>query len=79
MDKAVAVIAIFTAMLVMCGVGVLFVRWARKSSRRAAVLGLGAELLGAGMNPRPPAFVQLEEANRQTRIKKESESGEPEA
>lgn len=78
MEKAVAVIAIFIAMLLMCGVGVLFVRWARKSSQRAAVLGLGAELLGAGMNPKPPAFVQLDEANRQTKIKKVSESGAPE-
>jgi hypothetical protein len=78
MKKAIPFIAIFVAMSVMCGVAVLFVRWARKSSQRAALLGLGAELLGAGMNPQPPAFVQLEEVNRQTRIKKESESGEPE-
>jgi hypothetical protein len=69
---------VFTAILGLCWIAVLAIHWARKSSRRAAFLGLGTELLGAGMKPQPPAQIQIDEATRQTRIKKESESGEPE-
>jgi hypothetical protein len=78
MEKLIPLMIVFAAILGMGGVAVLAVRWARKSSRRATFLGLGTELLGAGMNPHPPAQIQLEEASRQIRIKKESESGEPE-
>jgi hypothetical protein len=78
MGKLIALTIVFAAVLAICDVAVLAIRWARKSSRRAAFLGLGTELLGAGMNPHPPAQMHLEEANRQTRIKKESGSEEPE-
>jgi hypothetical protein len=78
MEKFIPLVFVFAALLGICGVAVLAIRWARNSSRRAAFLGLGAELLGVGMNPQPPARIHLEEASRQTRIKKESESGEPE-
>jgi hypothetical protein len=78
MEKLIPLMLVFAAILGMGGVAVPAVRWARKSSRRATFLGLGTELLGAGMNPHPPAQTHLEEASRQTRIKKESETGEPE-
>ena len=78
MEKLIPLMLVFAVLLGICGVAVLAIRWARKSSQRAAFLGLGTELLGAGMNPQPPAQIHLEEASRQTRIKKESESGEPE-
>jgi len=38
-------------------VAVLAVRWARRSSRRAAFLGWGLQFLGAGVNPVPPPQV----------------------
>jgi hypothetical protein len=78
MEKLIPLMIVFAAILGMGGISVLAIRWARKSPRRATFLGLGTELLGAGMNPNPPAQTHLEEASRQTRIKKESETGEPE-
>jgi hypothetical protein len=54
------------------------VRWARKGSPAAAFIGWALLLLGAGMNPQPPPQEQVEEANRQKRIKKQAESGDPE-
>lgn len=53
------------------------VRWARKGSPAAAFIGWALLLLGAGMNPQPPPQEQVEQANRQKRIKKETESGGP--
>jgi hypothetical protein len=38
----------------------------------------GLQFLGVGMNPQPPPQEQIEEVNRQSRIKKEAESGDPE-
>lgn len=77
MDKLVALMIVLAFLITMVGAAILAIRWKRKSSRRAALLGLGLELLGAGMNPLPPAHVQLEEATRRTKVKKDSESGEP--
>ena len=57
---------------------VLAIRWARKSPRRAALLGWGLQFLGAGMNPQPPPQERLEAVSRQTRIKKDAESGDSE-
>jgi hypothetical protein len=67
-----------TLIIAMAGAAILAIRWKRKSSQRAALLGLGLELLGAGMNPLPPAHVQLEEVTRRTKVKKDSETGKPE-
>ena len=53
-------------------------RWARKGSPAAAFIGWALLLLGAGMNPQPPPQEQVEQANRQRKIKKDSESGDPE-
>jgi Tfp pilus assembly protein PilV len=77
MDKLIPLVIIFVFVFGLVGLAVLLVRWSRESSQRAAFLGWGAELMGAGMNPQPPAKIQLEEAGRQTRIKKDSESGDP--
>jgi hypothetical protein len=35
------------------------------------------QFLGAGVNPVPPPQVQLEEVNRQAKLKKDAESGNP--
>jgi hypothetical protein len=78
MEKLLPVFVVLVFMLAGIGVFVLAVRWARKSSRRAAFLGWGLQFLGAGVNPVPPPQVQLEEVNRQSRIKKDAESGDPE-
>lgn len=78
MEKLPALIIVLVVMLGIIGVSVLAVRWARKSSRRAAFLGWGLQFLGAGVNPVPPPQVQLEEVNDQARIKKDAESGDPE-
>ena len=78
MDTLVALMSIFAFLAALVGTAVIAIRWKRKSSRRAALLGLGLELLGAGMYPLPPAHIQLEEVTRRTKIKKDSETGEPE-
>lgn len=57
--------------------GMRAVGWARKGSPAAAFIGWALLLLSAGMNPQPPPQEQVEEANRQKKIKKDSESGDP--
>lgn len=53
------------------------VRWGRKGSPAAAFIGWALLLFSSGMNPQPPPQEQVEEANRQRKIKKEAESGDP--
>jgi hypothetical protein len=77
MEKLLPLIVVLVVALGVIGISVFAVRWARKSSRRAAFLGWGLQLLGAGVNPVPPPQVQLEEVNGQARIKKDAESGDP--
>lgn len=77
MEKLLPLVIVLVVMLGIIGISVLAVRWAQRSSRRAAFLGWGLQFLGAGVNPVPPPQVQLEEVNRQARIKKDAESGDP--
>jgi hypothetical protein len=76
MEKLLPLIIVFALMLGIIGMSILAVRWARKSSRRAAFLGWGLQFLGAGVNPVPPPQVKIEEVNQQARIKKDAESGD---
>jgi hypothetical protein len=76
MEKLLPLITVLVFTLGIVGGFVLAVRWARKSSKRAAFLGWGLQFLGLGANPVPPPQVQLEEVNRQTRIMKDAESGD---
>jgi hypothetical protein len=78
MDKLAPLLIVFTFMLLIVGISAFAIRWARRSSRRAAFLGWGLQFLGAGINPQPPPQVKLEEASRETRTKKEAEAGDPE-
>jgi hypothetical protein len=78
MEKLLPIFVVLVAMLGISGIFVLSVRWARKSSRRAAFLGWGLQFLGAGVNPVPPPQVQLEEVNAEARLKKDAEAGDPE-
>jgi hypothetical protein len=68
-------IAIVIWLLVL--VAVRAVGWARKGSPAAAFIGWALLMLSAGMNPQPPPQEQVEEANRQKRVKKDPESGDP--
>ena len=78
MEKLLPLTIVLAAMLGITGIWMLAVRWARKSSRRAAFLGWGLQFLGAGVNPVPPPQVRIEEVNAQTRIRKVAEAGDPE-
>jgi hypothetical protein len=51
MQKFLFLLIAMAAMLGIIGIAVFAVRWARKSSKRAAFLGWGLQFLGAGMNP----------------------------
>ena len=77
MEKLLPLFIVLIAALGITGIFVLAARWARKSSRRAALLGWGLQFLGAGVNPVPPPQVQLEDVNQQAKIKKDAESGDP--
>jgi hypothetical protein len=77
MEKLLPLVIVLVVILGIIGISALAVRWARKSSRRAAFLGWGLQFLGVGVNPVPPPQVQLEEVNRQARIKKDAESRDP--
>jgi hypothetical protein len=78
MEKLLPLFIVLVVVLGIIGIAVLAVRWARRSSRRAAFLGWGLQFLGVGVNPMPPPQVQLEEVNGQSRIKRDEESGDPE-
>jgi hypothetical protein len=56
MEKLLPLMVVLAAMLGIVGISALAVRWARKSSRRAAFLGWGLQFLGAGVNPVPAAL-----------------------
>jgi hypothetical protein len=77
MEKLLPLFIVLAVTVGISGIAVLGVRWARKSSRRAALLGWGLQFLGAGVNPVPPPQAQLEEVNQQARIKKDADSGDP--
>jgi len=72
-------VAVAALLWLIVAASVRAVHWARKGSPVAAFIGWALLLLGAGMNPQPPPQEQVEEANRQKRIKKQSESGDPES
>jgi hypothetical protein len=76
-EKLPPLIIVVAVIVGIIGISLFAVRWARKSSRRAAFLGWGLQFLGAGVNPVPPPQVQLEEVNSQARIKKDAEAGDP--
>jgi hypothetical protein len=78
MEKLLPLIIVVVVMLGFVGASLVAVRWARRSSQRAAFLGLGLQFLSALVIPVPPPQVQLEEAKAQARIKKDAESGDPE-
>ena len=78
MERFTPVIIVLVLVLGVAGILVPAARWARKSSRRSAIFGLAVELTAAGVNPHPPAQIQLDEAGQQARLKKALESGDPE-
>lgn len=49
MEKLLPLLIVFVTMLMIIVISVILVRWARKSSRRAAFLGWGLQFLGAGV------------------------------
>jgi hypothetical protein len=82
MEKIIWAVGITLALAALLWIafraGIRTVRWARKGSPAATVVGWALLFLGAGTNPQPPPQEQVEQANRQRKIKKEAESGDPE-
>jgi hypothetical protein len=66
------------AIWILVWVTVRALGWARKGSPAATFIGWALLFLGAGTNPRPPPQEQVDDVNRQKRIKKDAESGDPE-
>lgn len=61
--------------LVVLAMLVRAVRWSKKGSPGATFIGWALLLLSAGINPQPPPQEQVEDANRQKKIKKDAEAG----
>lgn len=82
MDRLIQFLALTALIAAFIGLLMLAlsrgVRWARKGSPAATVIGWALLLFASGMNPQPPPQEQVEEANRQRKIKKDAESGDPE-
>jgi hypothetical protein len=78
MEKLLPVLVVFGITLGIVGIGVLAIRWTRKSSQRAALVGLGLQFFSSFVVPTPPPQIQLEELKGQARLKKDAEAGDPE-
>jgi hypothetical protein len=76
MGKMLPVLIVLLFILAVGAIGVLAIRWTRKSSRRAALLGLGLQFLSAFVIPVPPPQVQQEEVKARARVKKDTEAGD---
>ena len=81
MDRFILFLALTAAIAAVIGIFIVAaartVRWGRKGSPAAAVIGWALLLFSSGMNPQPPPQEQVE-ANRQTKINKDAEAGDPE-
>jgi hypothetical protein len=71
-----ATVGIALVVWLLIRLGMRAVVWARKGSPAAAFIGWALLLLSAGMNPQPPPQEQVEQANRQKKVKKDAESGD---
>jgi hypothetical protein len=76
MLKILPVLIVLLFILAIAVFLVIAIRWARRSSRRAALLGLGLQFLSAFVVPVPPPQVQQEETNARARLKKDTEAGD---
>jgi hypothetical protein len=77
MGRILPLLLVMAFILGIVGVGVLAIRWTRKSSKRAALLGLGLQFLSALVIPVPPPQIQIEEVKNKVRLKKDSEAADP--
>jgi hypothetical protein len=60
----------------MLWIGVWMIRWAKKGSKGASLIGLGMGFPAAGVNPQPPKEIQIEELTNEIHGKKNSDSSD---
>jgi hypothetical protein len=68
--------------VVTCGFLLLMsrsMRWARKGSPAATVIGWMMLMFTSGVNPQPPPQEQVEEANRRQKLLRQSDAKDPES
>jgi hypothetical protein len=58
-------------------IAIRLIRWAKKGSKGATLLGWGMGLPAAGVNPIPPPQVKIEELTREIQGRKNSDSADP--
>jgi hypothetical protein len=82
MDGLILFLALAALVAALLGLFIVsstrIVRWGRRGSPAAAFIGWALLLFTSGMNPQRPPQEQVEQANRQRKIKKDAESGDPE-
>jgi hypothetical protein len=80
MDALVPVAWIVGSTVFFCfivWIAVRLIRWARRGSKGAALLGWGMGLPAAGVNPIPPPQEKIEELTREIQGRKNSDSADP--
>jgi hypothetical protein len=58
-------------------IAIRLIRWAKKGSTGATLLGWSMGLPAAGANPIPPPQIKLEELSREIQGRKNSDSADP--
>jgi hypothetical protein len=67
--------ALFAGLLLW--MAIRMIRWAKRGSKGASLLGWGLGLPAAGINPQPPPQVQIEKLTRDIQGRKNSDSADP--
>jgi hypothetical protein len=73
----IGVISSAAALVVLGWVGYRMIRWAKRRSTGASLLGMALEIPAAGVNPQPMPRIQVEEAAAESKALKNSDASDP--
>jgi hypothetical protein len=72
----IAALTVFACLSIW--IAIRMIRWAKRGSKGAALLGWGVGLTAAGINPQPPPQVHIEEVTKDIQGRKNSDAADPE-